>query len=37
LGVQILRVRAEERLLMQDEAYTVYATQVRYRLIPRCW
>jgi protein-S-isoprenylcysteine O-methyltransferase Ste14 len=37
LGVQILRVRAEERLLMQDEEYTTYAAQVRYRLIPGCW
>jgi len=37
LIVQVLRVRAEERLLMQDEAYTIYAAQVRYRLIPGCW
>jgi hypothetical protein len=33
----VLRVRAEECLLMQDEAYTAYATGVRYRLIPGCW
>lgn len=37
LMVQVLRVRAEECLLMQDEAYTAYATRVRYRLIPGCW
>jgi len=37
LMVQVLRVRAEEYLLMQDEAYTAYATRVRYRLIPGCW
>jgi protein-S-isoprenylcysteine O-methyltransferase Ste14 len=37
LGIQILRVRAEERLLMQDEEYTMYAAQVRYRLIPGWW
>jgi len=37
LIVQVLRVRAEERLLMQDEEYTTYAAQVRYRLIPGCW
>src|SRR6266545_6825850 len=37
LMVQALRVRAEERLLMQDEVYTIYAEQVRYRLIPGWW
>jgi protein-S-isoprenylcysteine O-methyltransferase Ste14 len=31
---QILRLLAEERLLMQDEAYRDYAGQVRYRLVP---
>ena len=37
LIVQVLRVRAEERLLMQDTGYATYAAQVRYRLIPGCW
>lgn len=37
LMVQVLRVRAEERLLMQDTRYTAYAAQVRYRLIPGWW
>jgi protein-S-isoprenylcysteine O-methyltransferase Ste14 len=37
LLVQVLRVRAEERLLMQDAVYMTYAEQVRYRLIPGCW
>jgi hypothetical protein len=35
--VQVLRVRAEDRLLKQDEIYTAYAAQVRYRPIPGCW
>lgn len=37
LSVQVLRIRAEERLLMQDMHYTVYAAQVRYRLLPGWW
>jgi len=37
LMVQALRVRAEERLLMQDTRYVAYAAQVRYRLIPGWW
>jgi len=37
LLVQVLRVRAEECLLMQDAGYMRYAEQVRYRLIPGCW
>jgi len=37
LMVQMLRVRAEERLLMQDTRYAAYAAQVRYRLIPGWW
>ena len=37
LSVQVLRIRAEERLLMQDRHYTVYAAQVRYRLVPGWW
>jgi len=31
---QVLRLMAEERLLLTDEAYQAYAGQVRYRLIP---
>jgi protein-S-isoprenylcysteine O-methyltransferase Ste14 len=37
LMVQVLRIRAEERLLMQDTRYAAYAAQVRYRLIPGWW
>lgn len=37
LVVQVLRVRAEERLLMRDTRYELYARQVRYRLIPGWW
>jgi protein-S-isoprenylcysteine O-methyltransferase Ste14 len=33
-SVQILRIRAEEKLLLQDPAYRAYADEVRYRLIP---
>lgn len=32
--VQVLRIRAEERLLLQDPAYRAYADTVRYRIIP---
>lgn len=31
---QLLRIREEEKWLMQDPAYREYAGQVRYRLIP---
>lgn len=37
LLVQVLRVRAEERLLMQDTRYAMYARHVRYRLVPGWW
>jgi protein-S-isoprenylcysteine O-methyltransferase Ste14 len=37
LMVQVLRIRAEECLLMQDTRYAAYAAQVRYRLIPGWW
>lgn len=37
LGVQLLRIQAEERLLMRDAHYILYAAQVRYRLIPGGW
>jgi protein-S-isoprenylcysteine O-methyltransferase Ste14 len=33
-SMQILRIRAEERVLLQDEAYRAYAAKTRYRLIP---
>jgi protein-S-isoprenylcysteine O-methyltransferase Ste14 len=36
-GVQIARIRAEERLLRQDAAYLAYLRLVRYRLIPGLW
>ena len=34
LSVQILRIFREERLLMQDPGYRVFAARVRYRLVP---
>jgi protein-S-isoprenylcysteine O-methyltransferase Ste14 len=34
LLVQILRMFREERLLMQDSGYRVFAARVRYRLLP---
>jgi len=37
LLVQALRIQAEERLLMRDARYVIYAAQVRYRLIPGWW
>jgi protein-S-isoprenylcysteine O-methyltransferase Ste14 len=33
-SVQILRIRAEEKLLQEDPAYRDYAGQVRFRLAP---
>jgi protein-S-isoprenylcysteine O-methyltransferase Ste14 len=36
-GLQIPRLRAEERLLSQDEEYQLYRTKVRYRLLPGVW
>ena len=33
-SVQLLRIRAEERVLQEDAAYRDYASQVRFRLIP---
>jgi protein-S-isoprenylcysteine O-methyltransferase Ste14 len=33
-SMQILRIRAEERVLLEDPAYRAYAAQVRYRLAP---
>jgi protein-S-isoprenylcysteine O-methyltransferase Ste14 len=34
LLLQILRIKAEERVLAQDPLYTSYAERVRYRLFP---
>ena len=34
LGLQVVRLLAEERLLMRDEQYRAYRTTVPYRLIP---
>ena len=33
-SMQILRIRAEEKLLLEDPAYRAYADAVRFRLIP---
>lgn len=33
-GLQVLRICAEERLLLEDPAYRDYAGEVRFRLIP---
>lgn len=33
-SMQLLRIQAEERLLLEDPAYRDYAAQVRYRVIP---
>jgi protein-S-isoprenylcysteine O-methyltransferase Ste14 len=37
LVFEILRIFAEERILMQDEAYREHATRVKFRLIPGIW
>jgi protein-S-isoprenylcysteine O-methyltransferase Ste14 len=34
LALQVLRIRAEERILSQDESYRLYAVGTRYRLVP---
>jgi protein-S-isoprenylcysteine O-methyltransferase Ste14 len=36
-GAQVLRIRAEEAMLCQDEAYRSYTQSSRYRLIPGLW
>jgi protein-S-isoprenylcysteine O-methyltransferase Ste14 len=36
-GAQVLRIRAEEGILTQDEAYRAYASTSRFRLIPGLW
>jgi protein-S-isoprenylcysteine O-methyltransferase Ste14 len=33
-SLQIARIRREERFLMQDDSYRIYAGRVRYRLVP---
>lgn len=33
-SIQILRIRAEERILQEDPVYREYAGQVRFRLVP---
>jgi protein-S-isoprenylcysteine O-methyltransferase Ste14 len=34
LGLQLLRIGREERILMQDLAYVRFAERVRYRILP---
>jgi protein-S-isoprenylcysteine O-methyltransferase Ste14 len=36
-GAQVLRIRAEEAILSEDEAYRDYKSEVRRRLIPGVW
>jgi protein-S-isoprenylcysteine O-methyltransferase Ste14 len=36
-GAQVLRIRAEEAILSEDEAYRDYKSEVRRRLIPGAW
>jgi protein-S-isoprenylcysteine O-methyltransferase Ste14 len=36
-GAQVLRIRAEEAILGQDEVYQSYTRSSRYRLIPGLW
>lgn len=36
-GAQVLRIRAEEAILCQDEAYRLYQGETRKRLIPGLW
>lgn len=37
LVFQVMRIFAEERILMQDEAYREHAAKVKFRLIPGIW
>jgi protein-S-isoprenylcysteine O-methyltransferase Ste14 len=37
LVFEVLRIFAEERILMQDEAYREHAAKVKFRLIPGIW
>ena len=37
LGFKLLRIFAEEKLLLQDPEYKAYAEKVRWRIIPYIW
>ncbi|MCO4793973.1 MAG: isoprenylcysteine carboxylmethyltransferase family protein [Bacteriovoracaceae bacterium] len=37
LGIVILRIKLEERLLLEDPRYQNYAEQISYRMIPGLW
>ena len=37
LGIVILRIELEERLLMEDQRYQQYAAKTPYRMIPGIW
>lgn len=37
VGLTMLRIRVEERLLRSDPSYAEYAIRVRYRLLPGVW
>ena len=37
LGIVILRIELEEKLLMQDNRYKEYAKRTRYKMIPFIW
>ena len=37
LAFEVLRIFAEERILMQDPAYQEHAAKVKYRLVPGIW
>jgi protein-S-isoprenylcysteine O-methyltransferase Ste14 len=37
LGVVVLRIQLEEKLLMQDNRYKEYAKQTRFKMIPFIW
>jgi protein-S-isoprenylcysteine O-methyltransferase Ste14 len=36
-AAQVLRIRAEEAILSEDEAYRAYKNETRHRLIPGIW
>jgi protein-S-isoprenylcysteine O-methyltransferase Ste14 len=36
-GSLFYRIRAEERILFQDPAWSSYVASVRYRLLPGLW
>ena len=37
LSLLVLRIKIEENILLKSEKYRVYASQVKYRLIPGLW